>query len=854
MKGKSNSTKGDISELLQARSEIDEELRRHKITLTILFTDIVGSTGYFERFGDTAGVLLLHRHDNFVIHAVEEFGGTVVKTIGDSVMAEFPGPLPATRAAMSIQEQLLEHNLTVGENEKLQVRAGINSGPGFRRGADVYGDAVNVAARITKLSGGAQILISRSVQQGIAHADIHCRPLGPINLEGKSEPEEVFEVVWGDAEAEFDRLTTPSAKTTSMDLPIPNLDRYKILSRVGSGGTGVVFQAVDRETGEVVALKVLHPRIASDAAHLESFRNEMRVARRITHKNVCRLYDFNRVDGVTFLSMEFVRGDSLRKVLQRFGALGTRKALSIATQICDGLREVHAQGLVHRDLKPENVMVAESGNLKLMDFGLTRPVSAETDGRATGTPSYMAPEQVQGGPVDQRSDIYAIGLVLFELFTGSAPFSLDTPVAVALKHVQDLPPNPQDMERSIPDHVSRAILRCLEKDPAKRFQSVDELQAALLETPPLIATTLAEMRRRPWASAAVVLVTLITLASALALSRISLAEPQPGHDSATFAEVAAFRIAQSLDTEAAWQTFLKTYKQGNLAATAQSRLQRLQALAAVQPAPADAVSESPGPVATPVSPIAPVSPGPPMPPIPQRWIAALGTRFIPGGQFTMGNDSGSGDEKPAHRVRLDAFHIGRGEVTNKQYLAFLEDTGYQRPRDPGFAKNYLLAYPDLPVVNVSYYDALMFCKWASDKFGVPVQLPTEAEWEYAAMGGQNDFAYPWGDENPLNLARFEMNAPRHLKTIKLNTFPPNGFGLYNMSGNVSEWVQDFYSRSYYAISPLVNPTGPDTGRERVIRGGGWANDARELTVFDRMGRDPTQRSDETGFRIVVRPR
>src|SRR2546426_6953977 len=152
----------DINHLLKARSEIDEELRRHKAKLTVLFTDVVGSTGYFDRYGDTAGLLLLHRHDHLVITAVEEFQGIVIKTIGDSVMAEFPEPQLAVLAGIEIQRCLFEHNQSRAESERLQVRAGINSGVGFRRGKDLFGDAVNVAARRTKHSGPTQMLLYRS--------------------------------------------------------------------------------------------------------------------------------------------------------------------------------------------------------------------------------------------------------------------------------------------------------------------------------------------------------------------------------------------------------------------------------------------------------------------------------------------------------------------------------------------------------------------------------------------------------------------------------------------------------------------------------------------------------------------
>src|SRR6516162_9420062 len=174
-----------IDDLLQARSEIDEELRRHKTRITVLFTDIVGSTNYFDRFGDTAGLLLLHRHDNHVSSTVAEFEGTVIKTIGDSVMAEFPQPLLAVRAAIEIQRRLFWHNQNLAEGECLQIRTGINCGVGFRRSEDLFGDAVNIAARITKRGGPGQILITRSVQECLVESEISFKPLGRATLDGK---------------------------------------------------------------------------------------------------------------------------------------------------------------------------------------------------------------------------------------------------------------------------------------------------------------------------------------------------------------------------------------------------------------------------------------------------------------------------------------------------------------------------------------------------------------------------------------------------------------------------------------------------------------------------------------------
>jgi serine/threonine protein kinase len=257
--------------------------------------------------------------------------------------------------------------------------------------------------------------------------------------------------------------------------------RYDVLSEAGQGSMGNVYKARDRETGEIVALKLLKPEIASDQAMMERFKNELLFARKITHKNVCRVHEFNRMGPIAYTSMEFVEGESLRSVLNRFGGLATRKAVNVALQICSGLKEAHTQGIVHRDLKPENVMIDAQGNVKIMDFGIARSMEAGTrlTGSMVGTPAYMAPEQVSGKPVDYRTDIYSLGLMLYEMFTGAQAFQADTPVAAALKQIRETPPLPHEIDPTIPVAIERAILKCLEKEPAKRFQSIVELEKAL---------------------------------------------------------------------------------------------------------------------------------------------------------------------------------------------------------------------------------------------------------------------------------------------------------------------------------------------------------------------------------------
>lgn len=241
---------------------------------------------------------------------------------------------------------------------------------------------------------------------------------------------------------------------------------------------GIVYKAIDRETSERVALKVLKPEALGDEMMMERFKNELRLARRITHKNVCRIYDFTRLGESPCISMEFVEGDTLRALLRRVGTLSIRSVVHISRQICDGLREAHAQGVVHRDLKPENLMVDHRGDLKIMDFGIARSFmggTASTLGMFIGTPAYMSPEQVECREVDQRADIYALGLILFEMLTGSAVFKADTPMGMAYKQVHEAAPPPRSIDPDIAENVQNLILRCLEKEPDRRFQSAEEV-------------------------------------------------------------------------------------------------------------------------------------------------------------------------------------------------------------------------------------------------------------------------------------------------------------------------------------------------------------------------------------------
>jgi eukaryotic-like serine/threonine-protein kinase len=290
----------------------------------------------------------------------------------------------------------------------------------------------------------------------------------------------------GGAEEESEGVREAAALTASDIAPGSLMGRrFQVLSVLGSGGMGVVYKARDRELDDFVALKVLRRELAGDQVQLERLKSEIKLARKITHPNVLRTYDFGELDRVAFISMEYVRGVTLRYMLDQAHRLPYSAGLRLGKQLCAGLGAAHAVGVIHRDIKPENLILEPTGNAKLMDFGIARPVTRLTPGQTqagfiVGTPQYLAPEQVQGGDaIDTRADIYAAGVVLYEIFTGEVPFRADTAMEVLVKHLQDEPPPPRSFWSEMPPRLEAAILRCLRKNPAERFQKVEELQHEL---------------------------------------------------------------------------------------------------------------------------------------------------------------------------------------------------------------------------------------------------------------------------------------------------------------------------------------------------------------------------------------
>jgi beta-lactam-binding protein with PASTA domain/predicted Ser/Thr protein kinase len=328
--------------------------------------------------------------------------------------------------------------------------------------------------------------------------------------------------------------------------------RYRVVKRLGSGGMADVYCAEDSQLGRRVALKVLHNRFAEDREFVERFRREASSAAGLQHPNIIAIFDRGEWDGTYYIAMEYVEGRTLKEIIREKGAAPPEAAIDITLQILRAARYAHKRGLVHRDIKPHNVLIDHDGRVRVADFGIARAVTSDVTetGAIMGTAQYIAPEQAQGHPVDARSDLYSIGVVLYELLTGRVPFDAETPVTVALMQVNEPPIPPMELKPDLPPALDAIVMRALEKDPARRFADADEFIAALesarqapqqvIAPPPVVEEVVEEEPGRRWW---IWLLVLLALA-AIALGVYLLLRPEQltvpdviGRESATATQI-----------------------------------------------------------------------------------------------------------------------------------------------------------------------------------------------------------------------------------------------------------------------------------------------------------------------------
>src|SRR5579871_317526 len=290
----------------------------------------------------------------------------------------------------------------------------------------------------------------------------------------------------------------------------PGMDfgpRYRIESLLGEGGMGTVYKATDKELGRIVALKLVRPEYAASPAAMARFRQELLLASKISHKNILRIHDLGDAGGMKFITMAYVEGQDLGRLMEA-GRLPAQRALNFARQLCSALDAAHSEEVVHRDLKPNNILIDKADNVYVMDFGLAKSFETEATmmtrtGQILGTPRYMAPEQVEAKPIDHRADIYSFGLILYEMVTGEIPFRAETTLQLMYQRVNETPKDPRTVCPDVPEYLAKIILKCLEKDPSRRYQSAREIladidaQNAPIVSGPAAAQTISIQLPRP---------------------------------------------------------------------------------------------------------------------------------------------------------------------------------------------------------------------------------------------------------------------------------------------------------------------------------------------------------------------
>lgn len=394
---------------------------------------------------------------------LDEFHGELIQTFGGAVIAAFKHPTHAVHAATALHRQL--------EGRHLNLRVGVDFGPVARLGEEVFGESIVRLMALESLGHAGQLLISESVYQRLDSS--FPQPCVLFDAVLGEDSFEIFEVIWREGPAssgERQRLK-PGTRLGA---------RYEILALLGEGGMGEVYKATDLALDEVVALKFVRPELVSHPESIACFKDEVKLARALTHPNICRIHEFLEMEGHVFLSMEWVRGRTLSEILEQEAGLDGDRALHVALGISLGLGEAHRKGVIHRDLKPSNIMIeAETERVVLMDFGIAQLVAKTVDSdQLIGTPEYMSPEQLQGRALTPASDVYALGVLIYEIIAGRPPYTGETPLKIGVKHLTE-PPRPLVPPKPVGGALLEVVSRALKKDPEDRFADAGEIAAFL---------------------------------------------------------------------------------------------------------------------------------------------------------------------------------------------------------------------------------------------------------------------------------------------------------------------------------------------------------------------------------------
>jgi serine/threonine protein kinase len=633
---------------------------------------------------------------------------------------------------------------------------------------------------------------------------------------------------------------------------------FYIRSPLGEGGFAKVYIADQTSLQRRAVVKILRQELSHNPQIIERFRQEAQLAARLSHPGIAKIFAIGEIeeDKLPFFAMEYIAGRPLSKILKAEGGLEMKRAARLLCLIAEAIDHAHENGVIHRDLKPDNIMVTTRSplpndppgaheNIKILDFGIAKEEGNDADtgqtksGEVLGTPYYMSPEQSNGDIVTRATDLYSMGAMAYEMFTGKVPFDGPSAGSILMQHISTPPPKLEDLsQKRYPAALEGAIWRALAKHPTQRHSSAKEFAAAVAHAVDAKVTfKLSDLAPPPP----------VTYETSFQSqnSQIRDSGRQFGGDSKSTMRIASFMMITLL---AGLIVVLWTNNQKEKNST---------------PTKEDVSHTVPEPVHQPQPKLTPSKPNAgaslpagadlaTVPPLPAKKanLPAPNTRLtaeIPEGIFLFG--------EAKTPVFISKFYIDAYEVTVEEYTACVT----AKKCVP--AEQYLgFRSAKTPIVGVSYQNAFAYCAWEKKR------LPTEAEWEKAARG-DTAFLYPWGDEITCNHANYggatdakSCRAKNPAHTAEIRSYPDgvSSLGVFDMAGNVWEWTSDKFEANYDPMPPgkdpkkfkLKDPKGPEGEGPRVLKGGSWRDEAEALTINNRKEGALDLRSPEVGFRCV----